>query len=285
MKINIVLVNPTDLGHESIYDEVVTFFYYSIKELGHNVTKSINTFEKDSLNLVVANQYLSFIPQLAQFKYIIIQLERLSFEGGWFGFEHLKPKFFTDFLPLLQNAEQIWDYSKENINFLKDYNLKPYLIPFGFCDKLQTFTPVENKDIDVIFYGVPTPRRDKLTNELKKYCNFHYFYGLYGLERDKLIARSKILISIHAQDPPKTLEQVRLFYPMHNNCFVISEDTSWNPYSSYLITYPYDKLIDGILEWLKKDNERDIHAKNSLQGLKNIYSKELIQKALMDINT
>ena len=48
-------------------------------------------------------------------------------------------------------------------------------------------------------------------------------YGVYGAERDALIARSKIVLNVHFYGA-KVLEVVRLSHLLSNGAFVISED-------------------------------------------------------------
>jgi hypothetical protein len=283
MKINIVLIEPPNHNHSAVFEELIVFFFDCFKDLGHEVIRTVNVFKQDHLNIIIANQYLHFSPVFKNMKYIIVQLEQLSFEGGWFSFDYNKPKFSTDFIPLLENAAQIWDYSKENINFLNNYKLDVKLISLGYDPNLQTIKHAEEKDIDVLFYGSTQERRFNVIKSLEKLCKITGVFGKYGKERDSLIARSKIVLNIHAYGNINILEQVRVFYLLTNKCFVLSEECSWNPYEDALVTTPYDLLIEKTLYWLKNNQEREIMANKGLEKIKNIDTKELIKTALEEL--
>jgi hypothetical protein len=282
MRINIVLVAPPDFKHREVFNEVITLFSGCLQNLGHEVLISENVFKPDWLNIIIANQFLRYTPNFQKFKYIILQLEQLGFAGGWFRQPEIdKSKFISTFLPLLQNASQVWDYSLENVDFLKTFNIEAKLIPFGFDSRLQTIEPGE-KDIDVFFYGSLSERRIEIIEKLKTLCNCVNVFGVYGKERDKLIARSKIILNIH-HNKSEIMQQVRIFYLLINKCFVISEDCTWNPYGDGIITVPYDQLVEQTLSWLKKDKERELIAAKGFEKIQTINSCELIKNSLADL--
>ncbi len=282
MKINLVMIDPPNSNYLNVYTELIDFYYHTIQELGYEVIRSINAFKVDHLNIIVSYQALPFYPQMTNNKYIVLQLEQLSLDtGGYFSDKHRN--FHNDALPLMKNALQVWDYSPENQKFLKSYNIDTRLIPLGFNEKLQRINPAPVKDIDVLFYGSTHERRFNIVKTLESLCKITAHFGVYGAIRDNLIARSKIVLNVHAYANLKIMEQVRLFYLLTNNCFVLSEECYSHPYGDGIITFPYEQIIEGVMTWLKKDQEREEVIVKGAEALKKLNTKELIKKALSEI--
>ncbi len=72
----------------------------------------------------------------------------------------------------------------------------------------------------------------------------------FGEARNRLIARAKIVLNIHAWDGLPHLETVRLSFLLSNQVFVLSEQSDHNPYGNGLIyaEYPvFGRPLPGIL--------------------------------------
>jgi hypothetical protein len=74
--------------------------------------------------------------------------------------------------------------------------------------------------------------------------------GCYGQMRDDYLARSKIVLNIHAWEDLPALETVRLSYLLANRCFVISEFADHDPYPGGVVYAGYDDLAAVCLDWL-----------------------------------
>jgi hypothetical protein len=184
------------------------------------------------------------------FKYIPYQLEQLSLET-WNAFSE-------DTVQVLSHAFRVWDYSEENIRFLKERGIKALHLPVGYHQSLEQVPQGRPKDIDVLFFGSIGERRQKVLNILlhEKKVRLHALFGVYGRERDEFIARSKIILNIHYY-PAKIFEAVRISYLLNNRCFVVSEESGVNPYRGVTIpTFPYEQLADACCSYL--DREQDI---------------------------
>lgn len=88
-------------------------------------------------------------------------------------------------------------------------------------------------------------------------CEF-FFEGIYGEDRDKLIARAKIIINMHrVHNHP--LEVVRINYLLANKCFVISERGNDEAESAFyedaLVFADHKDLVSKCIEYLTKDRE------------------------------
>src|SRR5439155_882319 len=124
--------------------------------------------------------------------------------------------------------------------------------------------PRAAQDIDVLFYGSLNERRAAVLRELARHANVRARFGIYGAERDQLIARAKVVLNLHFYEA-QLMEQVRIAYLLNNGCFVLSEDAPDNPYGSAIATAPYGELAAACLRYLADPDERQRQATSSLE--------------------
>ena len=92
-------------------------------------------------------------------KLIIYNFEQLSDSSKWWN-----PNYST----ILNNAYVVWDYNKENVEFLKHKNIKALYRPVKHCTKLKKSWNNIHKDIGVLFYGNISERRSLILNNIAK---------------------------------------------------------------------------------------------------------------------
>src|SRR5580658_4511667 len=70
----------------------------------------------------------------------------------------------------------------------------PIHVPLGYVPELRRIQASKVQNIDVLFYGSLNERRSRILQALKDSgVKVHSAFGVYGKERDALIARSKIV--------------------------------------------------------------------------------------------
>lgn len=132
--------------------------------------------------------------------------------SGWFNESYLAEL----------RSHEVWDYAPENIVRLTQYGVDAQLCKIGYHECLERIE-LAKPDIDVLFYGSMTPRRIPIWQSIEDTgLNCKHLFGVYGAERDAYIARSKIVLNMHAySESPR--EDVRLSYLWANKAFVLSE--------------------------------------------------------------
>src|SRR2546423_15432103 len=119
----------------------------------------------------------------------------------------------------------VWDYSERNIRMWKRYCPEANIVhvPLGYVPELSRIPSVDEEDIDVLFYGIINERRAKMLNELQE-AGFSVVAvtGKFGVERDALIARAKVVLNIHFFET-KIFELARVSYLLSNRKAVVSE--------------------------------------------------------------
>lgn len=249
MRFNICLVRINEFYQ--LYEDFAVSLCRSLIDLGHACRIRQNICAAEAINILVgstvfAARVLSLTEELRGKPYIVYQLEMLDGQVG------LLPQF-PEYWGLLRNAKAVWDFSPSNAEYLKSRGLDAvYHVPAGFHRSLESFRPRQEPDIDVLFFGSPHQRRsivlDALTERGIEVVKLH---GVFGAARNGFIARSKIVLNIHAWDGLATPEALRLSLLLANRAFVISESVDHNPYGDGVVYGAYGDLPDLCEHYLR----------------------------------
>jgi hypothetical protein len=268
-RFNIVLVYPPGYTPAEGLVDVCRLLYFSFESLGYSVTFQKNALEADAINVVVGYHLVEDAAVFGNHRIILFQLEQLSEAEGWYSPRRLE---------VLRRAEQVWDYSAENVRFLADRGIGDVrVLPFGFHEKLRTIAPAA-KDIDVLFYGSVNPRRGAVLEQLQKRCRLRAVFGAYGPTRDAIIARSRIILNVHFYEA-QILEVVRISYLVNNGCMVVSEESASNPFAGMIVTSPLEKLVETCLGLLADEGGM---ARVAAEGLR-LFSERPMTKYLREV--
>lgn len=117
----------------------------------------------------------------------------------------------------------IWDYSSLNAQMLRDAGAKHVVhCPLGYIESMKTIEPVE-EDIEVLFYGSMNVRRAQIIDKLVvSGLQVEHLFGVYGKERDAVIARAKVVLNLHHYDNA-VFEIFRVSHLVANKKCVVSE--------------------------------------------------------------
>lgn len=253
--------------HSACFIEVAKLLKYSLQSLGFACELGINKLAAERTNILLGSNILHSSTFSISDDYIIYQLEQLSENEGWYS-DSMKH--------ILKNASAVWDYSQQNIAFLTSKGINAKYLPLGYHQTLDKIPHNVPKDINMLFYGSINERRQKILNALRKSKNskLHIIYGIYGNDRDALIARSKIILNIHFYQT-NIFEAVRISYLLNNRCFIISEESSVYPYPGVdLCLVPYDKIVETCLYYSEHPKEVDEKSELTYRQFRKLYSME-----------
>jgi hypothetical protein len=223
-KYNVVLPSLTNKKHNLLYMEVGEILYHSLKALG--LTTSIShSMIRSGINILVGAHTTS-IDDLKHTspKTIFLNTEPLGL---------LNTNILEQVAAWGKKCE-IWDYDSHNTKLLRASGCQVVkTFNFGYRKELDRIPTAEVQDIDVLFYGIVSPRRKKIFDEIKERgLKFHHAIGVHGEDRDKLISRSKVVLNMHYYKEVSVFEMVRVFYLMTNAKAVVGEvgpETTINP--------------------------------------------------------
>ncbi len=269
---NIVLVQPDGYVHAMALHEIALLLNYSFQSLGLPCSYQVNKLDAAATNIILGYQILGQASEIPDCDFIIYQFEQLSDREGWFRPEYLE---------MFGRAREVWDYSPENIAFLNARGIHhTKLVSLGFHERLQTIAP-QLPDIDFLFYGCINERRKKVLEELATFASVQTLFGTYGLERDQMIARSKIVLNIHFYEA-QIMEQPRISYLLNNRRFVLSETSPFNPYGDALATASIHHMVDTARYWLENSHERESLAKQGYDYIRQRPMTEVLRAVIAE---
>jgi hypothetical protein len=199
------------------YQEIIDSLVWGLGALGHEVSASVNAFEAEARNIVFGFQMMTEA-----------QIARLPAETIIYNFEQIAGMPPADLKPIYVAAAKrltIWEYSAHNLPTWQAMTpAKPVRhVPVGFAPVLARIASAPVEDIDVLFYGLPAPRRLAVFDALcQTGVRAVFACGLYGASRDDLISRARLILNVsHASF--RVFEVVRVSYLLANAKAVIAE--------------------------------------------------------------
>jgi SAM-dependent methyltransferase len=250
-KFQITLVRPQGFLHTEAFREVAETLQFGLRSLGHAANIQENHGADDATNIYLGAHLLA--PEDAErvpAGSIIYNLEQL---GG----ASLPPAYYQ-----LAAQREVWDYSLQNIDRWKAMKCKhsPLHVPVGYVPDLTRIDVAQVQDIDILFYGSLNERRRRVLLALKNAgVKIRSLLGVYGEERDRLSARSKVILNINFYEA-KIFEIVRVSYLLANSKAVVTE-CSIDPgmetgLSGAVKNASYDFLVEACVELLSDDEKR-----------------------------
>jgi 2-polyprenyl-3-methyl-5-hydroxy-6-metoxy-1,4-benzoquinol methylase len=207
------VVRPPGYAHSAAFQEVAEALFFALRGLGRDV--SMDEAPKSGRRpIVLGSNLLSHHRVELPANAILYNLEQIDPGSSW-----LTPPLLDLF-----RTHTIWDYSPANALRLVEMGLpSPKVVPIGWVPELTRIAQTATEDIDVLFYGSLNERRAAVLQELRgRGLHVHAAFGVYGPERDRLIARSKVVLNVHFYEA-KVFEIVRVSYLLANRRCVVSE--------------------------------------------------------------
>jgi hypothetical protein len=231
--------------HSEAFREVAESVHHGLRALGHDSVLSDRTDLPGRRHIVFGSNLISAKNCRLPKDSILYNLEQIYDDSPW----------LTKDLIALFRRHTVWDYSLANIDALASYGITAHHVPIGYVPELTRIPPAPYRDIDVLFVGSIVERRLAVLQALhERGANVIPAFGVYGAERDELIARAKIVLNVHMYEA-KVFEVVRVSYLLANRCFVVSETGAdagiENAFAGGVAFADYDRLVDTCLAYLR----------------------------------
>ena len=177
----------------------------------------------------------------------------------YYNTEQLTRKYIlSEVLKILKNENilEIWDYSLANIEILKLNNITntkhvPLESPEWYIKKIKSFQLVDF-EYDIGFCGTLSNRRNKILNELKSCGKKVNIVNRWGDDRDRELAKCKIILNIHFEDDYKIFESARCEPWLKIGIPVISEKSLDDDVRC--IVSDYESLVQTVVDYLDNFN-------------------------------
>ncbi|WP_166704280.1 glycosyltransferase family 1 protein [Bacillus albus] len=236
--------------------DVARALKWRLEQEGNTAIISETILENVKNTIVFGAHTYAHNPNLLPNNAIIYNLEQL-YEGS--------PYAHPLYLMLLKDKE-IWDYSKQNIEWLKKKGVGKEIkhVEMNYAPTLEikkdAFEDGITEDIDILFIGALNPRRQAIFDQLKAvapHLNIVFKNNAWGIARNELIARSKIILNIHFY-LSGILETPRVSYAVANKKFIISENSNPEDEKEWpgIVFTPYEKIIENIMKYVALPEER-----------------------------
>jgi O-methyltransferase/8-demethyl-8-(2,3-dimethoxy-alpha-L-rhamnosyl)tetracenomycin-C 4'-O-methyltransferase len=214
--VDIVHVQPQGFPDSGVFTEVAETLRHGFRALGYDAQVQPGVLRFGVPLVVLAAHLLSADDTLRlPVGAIIYNLEQMR-PGAW--------ATRADYLALLAR-HTVWDFAAANVTAIRAATGNPAVhhVPIGYAAPLTRIAPAPVQDIDVLFYGSITPRRDAVLRALAaEGLQVVAGFRVYGEERDALIARAKVVLNLHAHDD-WGFEIVRVAHLLANRKAVVCE--------------------------------------------------------------
>lgn len=279
MKFNLCRIVP-DNGfyiHSQVFHEIEAAMFFTLQKMGHEVTNSVNEFKLNSRNIVFGMHHcpVDVVRHDIPKDTIVYSLEQMRDSPECL-------RWCRKYRGL-----EVWDYSMRNVEVLRKAgveNIKHCKI--GYVPEISYFerNKPEQRDIDVLAYMSPSPRRTAVMDVFEKdpNVNFVAINSVYGDDRDEYIKRAKLVINLHNHDN-QIFEMVRISHLIQNKVPVICERNTTTDFPEYMegtvFTSPYEQFVDKVYNLLHNPKELDLQADKGLE----IFKKSSMENFLKEV--
>lgn len=251
-KLQLVLIQPEGYQHSGALSELAETLIYGLAGLGADFQFAINELAGDATNIVLGGHLLDARAMLdLPADTIIYNSEQIDDMSTWIN---------GPYMDVLRRCT-VWDYSEANIARLRSRGVNNVrFVPLGYVPQLTRIPATTPQDIDVLFYGAINERRkDILEALIARGLRIEFLTGVYREERDRVIARAKVVLNMHYYDA-SVFEIVRVSYLLANEKAVVAEcgaTTTQEPdIRDAVCAVPYDRLVDACADLVADANRR-----------------------------
>ena len=244
------IATPPGYSHSRCFEEAAQALQAAFVELGHDAPIVTNPAEIRDYAVVLGANLLPRLNIPLSPKLILYNLEQVQPGSNWF-----RPEYLA-----LLKRYPVWDYSRRNMENLQAESIRATFCGVGYMPVLTRIQPAPVQDIDVLFVGSMNERRKAVLEQIARAGKVvKAAFNVYGLERDALIARAKIVLNLHFYEA-QVFEIIRVSYLLANRACVVSE-TGFDeeleaPLKSGIAFTPYEELADTCLQLLENEAEQ-----------------------------
>lgn len=220
-----------DQPYRRVFEELVEVLRWGLTQLGHEVDERVFP-DVGARNIILAPHLLLASPEGEAWR---------PPEGTIvYNYEPDCSPLFARSLRLLAAPGVVpWDYAVRTTATLRSLGLEAVHVPYSFAPCLQKI-PARERDLDVVFVGSRSPRRVAVLERLwVAGVRCTHLFGVFGPERDRLLARARVVLNVHYWDDAPN-EDLRILHAAANGLAVVSEGppdeerkADWAQWASY----------------------------------------------------
>jgi len=276
----LVTLQPPGYPHVAAFTEIRLLLFYSLCDLGHNVVLATNRFPEGATPIVFGAHLISAdfhveLPASA----LIFNTEQLMEEGSvW------SKRIFA-----LSLQHRIWDYASANLERLRALNpgALVHRLRLGYHRELERVPYPRTDSEPFLFYGSVSPMREEILSriQLSDKLQVQAFSGVYGWQRDGLLARCRAVLNLHAHSA-RLLEWPRILHLVANavpciallHPLTVAEDDQL----SYVLSVDEASPTVDLQRWFQVPEQLRAHAEVSRERFRDQEDQHLFTAELLD---
>ena len=259
------------------YAEVIESVRWGLTELGHEVSVAENALSTGARSIIFGAQMIDAADLMdLPDNTIVYNLEQIA---------NLRPAEVRPAYGVAARQLRVWDYSAANLASWQRLapTYPPVVVPIAWAPTLRRIPKRDKEDIDVLLYGLPSPERLQVVEELaSKWLRVVYACGLYGESRDSLVARAKVVLNVNKYVSQRVFEVVRVSYLLGNAKAVVSDmrpdgEADLEPVVVYA---ERERLTDAVANLLQDDRARRALESAAAEAMARRDIRDILRRAL-----
>ncbi|KAJ3358567.1 hypothetical protein HDU91_005178 [Kappamyces sp. JEL0680] len=254
------------LNQDPVFYFILQDVYDGLQQVGirAEVVESVDLADTTSI-------YVTFITWKLELKapqkYIVFNWEQLRPDANYWD---------TDFENYLKGAEEVWDYSSRNIEFLQSVGIRArFLLPGynAFMADSILKTPNSRRTNDIIFFGAVKPYFNPRRVEVMSKLQIRFPDIQINPDRAAMTT-AKVGLNIHSWGENTILETHRIWQMVSNKILCLSErsddrvlDALFSPMVTWFDDDDFEEKVNQVLALSEED-----YAKESMRRLKYLQS-------------
>jgi hypothetical protein len=225
MKINVCVFEPKGGGFAHFLYDPIKNVVLAMRDLGHEVRLQRNVLEQGQLNILwgahqITDRATAESIVQSDIQYVLVQTELLEQDQvSGYGTDHYR----YCYLPLLQRAQVVWDWSAAQVDALRRDGHVADLLKIGFHPDLCEIRPAKHKSLGVLFFGSVTPYRAQVFESLlSRNIPLHIAFDEVALYRNDMMSIAKVVLSV-PQTRGGHLNAFRIIAAVNNRAFCLGE--------------------------------------------------------------
>lgn len=262
---SIVTLQPEGYGHVGAFADIKLLLYYSLRDLGHEVSLATNYFPEGATPIVFgAHLITADFPVELPADSLLFNTEQLALEvSPW-----------TQQVLALAARHIVLDYSSFNVALIRESVASSVVhrVRLGYHQELQRIDRSKGASEGFLFYGSITPLREQILARIRlsERLEIAAYFGVYGWQRDGLLRRCRGVLNIHSTKA-RILEWVRIVPLLANAvpCLaLLSPESRWDDDQvSYLLSVPEDDPTPALQSYYESPHSLAEHASLMQQRL------------------
>jgi hypothetical protein len=211
----IVLIQPEGFKAARALAPAAEMLYFGLRRLGKTARIHANGFLRDGANIVVGAHLLdAAVAATLPTSTVVYNTEPVS----------QRPHDLEALRPFAERFS-VWDYSARNAEVIrrKIPGARVRVVEAGYTPEFTRVRHRLDKDIDVVFFGQPSLRRNSVLDALGSAgLAVRHLAATYDGERDSWLARARLVLALHLE-PGTPFAVGRVVYALSNRCAVVVE--------------------------------------------------------------